>query len=161
MSRNKFYIAIFVVIIITALFLNIWQRRTKFIDTKIGSHYYRLEIANTDARRVKGLSGRDSLGENEGMIFKFPYAGRYIFWMKDMKFPIDIIWLQDNEIIDLTPSARPEEQASEASAAPHSQASEGGFTRYTPRLPANRVIELNAGIIQKESLKIGDTISSP
>lgn len=145
MTHNKFAIGVFVTIILTALILSVWQQRAKFIDLKIGSNYYHLEIADTQAKREKGLSGRDSLGENEGMIFLLPYPARYSFWMKDMKFPLDFVWLLDDKIVDLTPTARPEEGLAV-------------FTDYVPRLPANRVIELNSGTISKESLKIGDVI---
>lgn len=141
MTRNKFCIFIFIIIIATAVVLNVYQRWPKFTDIKIGSYYYHLEIADTFARRVKGLSGRDFLDKESGMLFLFPFADRYVFTTKNMKFPIDIIWLNGNKIVDLTPNAPP-----------------NSSYNFLPRLPINRVIELNAGTIQKESLKIGDVV---
>ncbi len=54
---------------------------------------YNVMLAKTDAERIKGLSGRDKLGTNEGMLFVFKDPGIYPFWMKNMKFPIDIIYI--------------------------------------------------------------------
>lgn len=69
----------------------------------------RAEIAATPENRTKGLSGRPSLKENEGMLFVFDKPGFYSFWMKDMNFPIDIIWISEEmKIIDITKNAKPE-----------------------------------------------------
>ncbi len=59
----------------------------------------RLELAGTDAQRTKGLSGRDSLAVDHGMLFRFDQAGTHCMWMKDMKLPIDILWLDDSDKI--------------------------------------------------------------
>ena len=54
------------------------------------------DVAATNEQRTKGLSGKDALAENESMLFVFDSAQEHSFWMKDMKFPIDIIWLDAN-----------------------------------------------------------------
>src|ERR1035437_11182288 len=59
----------------------------------IGSKKISAEVANTPTARQKGLSGRACISQNEGMLFVFPQSGSYPFWMKDMKFPIDMIWI--------------------------------------------------------------------
>ena len=56
----------------------------------------RVELALTHDQQVKGLSVKDHLKENEGMLFVYEQPSRQGFWMKDMKFPIDIIWLDNN-----------------------------------------------------------------
>jgi uncharacterized membrane protein (UPF0127 family) len=56
----------------------------------------RVYLAATNEQQVKGLSVKDHLKENEGMLFVFEQPTRQGFWMKDMKFPIDIIWLNNN-----------------------------------------------------------------
>ncbi len=64
-----------------------------------------VEIVRTQALREKGLSGRVSLDSDKGMLFIFPEPGRYGFWMPDMHFPIDIIWIDANwRIVDIAPS---------------------------------------------------------
>lgn len=57
------------------------------------------DVAATSDQRSRGLAVRDSLAENESMLFYFPKANEYSFWMKDMKFPIDIIWLDTNRTV--------------------------------------------------------------
>lgn len=66
------------------------------------------DLAITGEQRSKGLAVKDSLAENESMLFYFPKANEYAFWMKDMKFPIDIIWLgTDREVIHIEHSLEP------------------------------------------------------
>jgi uncharacterized protein len=57
------------------------------------------DVAETNEQRTKGLSVKDSLAENEAMLFVFDTAQEYSFWMKNMKFPIDIIWLDSNKTV--------------------------------------------------------------
>lgn len=70
-------------------------------------------IADTEFLRARGLSGRPSLGENEGMLFVFPEERKLSFWMKEMHFPIDIIWIDAGMRVvgisyDLLPESYPE-----------------------------------------------------
>ena len=68
----------------------------------------RLEVAETDRDREQGLSGRANLGADTGMIFVFDEPDQYGFWMKDMKFPIDILWLdRDKKIVTILESVSP------------------------------------------------------
>jgi uncharacterized membrane protein (UPF0127 family) len=57
------------------------------------------EVAQTQGSREQGLSGRDGLSDGEGMLFIFDTPGRYAFWMKDMTFAIDIIWIAEDGTI--------------------------------------------------------------
>ncbi|MFL6491060.1 MAG: DUF192 domain-containing protein [Nitrososphaera sp.] len=57
------------------------------------------DISASNEQRTKGLSIKDSLAENEAMLFVFDNEGEYTFWMKDMKFPIDIIWIDSNKTV--------------------------------------------------------------
>lgn len=57
------------------------------------------DIAATDEQRTKGLSVKDSLAENEAMLFVFDNEGEHTFWMKNMKFPIDIIWIDTDKTV--------------------------------------------------------------
>ncbi len=57
------------------------------------------DISATAEQRIKGLSVRDALAENEAMLFVFDAEGEHKFWMKDMKFPIDIIWISSDKIV--------------------------------------------------------------
>ena len=57
------------------------------------------DVAETNEQRTKGLAFKDALAENEAMVFVFDNAQEHSFWMKDMKFPIDIIWLDSNKTV--------------------------------------------------------------
>lgn len=70
-------------------------------------------IAETDEQRIKGLGGRKILGEEEGMLFPFVESAIQGFWMKDMNFPIDIIWLDEDKTVvgiekEVSPDTYPE-----------------------------------------------------
>jgi len=68
-----------------------------------------LEIMREPQERSRGLSGKELLAENAGMLFIFEPSGAPGFWMKDMKFSIDIIWIgSDKQILDITKSVAPE-----------------------------------------------------
>lgn len=61
----------------------------------------KVTVADTPELRSRGLSGREQLRNGEGMFFIFPEDGIYSFWMKDMKFPIDIIWIsKEGEVVE-------------------------------------------------------------
>lgn len=69
----------------------------------IGSTTIAALIADTPALREQGLSGRDGLPDNAGMLFVFPEAGDYSFWMKGMNFDLDMIWIgSDNRVVGVS-----------------------------------------------------------
>jgi len=65
----------------------------KTISIKAGEQTILAEVSDTDALRTLGLSGRKSLEEGRGMLFIFDKSRMVGFWMKDMNFPIDIVWV--------------------------------------------------------------------
>jgi uncharacterized membrane protein (UPF0127 family) len=66
------------------------------------------DISATNEQRAKGLSGKEGLAENEAMLFVFSNEAKHTFWMKDMKFPIDIIWIDsDNTIVHIEHNLQP------------------------------------------------------
>ncbi|HEY1074558.1 MAG TPA: DUF192 domain-containing protein [Patescibacteria group bacterium] len=103
-----------------------------------------VEIANNGLERTRGLSNRDSLPINRGMLFLFPTSDIYSFWMKDTKIPLDLLWIQDTTIVDIT--TLPAEIPGET------------IPQYQPKAEANRVLELNSGEAAKHGLKIGSHI---
>lgn len=68
-----------------------------------------VDIADTPAKQSKGLGGRASLAWGEGMYFLYEEPAFYAFWMKGMRFPIDIVWIRDGRIIDVAPNVPFEE----------------------------------------------------
>ena len=108
----------------------------------IGGEKYFLYIADTPQKREKGLSLSPFLVNNAGMIFYFDSKDYYSFWMKNMQYPIDIIFLDDTIIIDIFEKVQPESYPE----------------TFTAKKVANIVIELNAEDVKKNNLSIGDNI---
>ncbi len=112
---------------------------------KIGKTQILVEIADTPQKQAQGLSFRKSLPENQGMLFVFEKPSFYYFWMKDMNFPLDFIWINSNEVVDITKNVKPEDFQP-----PNS---------FTSRVETDKVLEVNAGFVEKFKIKIGDKIS--
>ena len=79
----------------------------------VNGHRIRVDIADTEEKRVLGLGERDTIGDDEGMLFVFPEPDFYGFWMKDMQFPLDIVWLdEDFKVVylkeNISPNTYPE-----------------------------------------------------
>ncbi len=115
-------------------------------DIRLNQQTFHVTIAQSRAQRERGLSGRSSLAENEGMLFLFPSEDIYSFWMPDMRFPLDIIWINQNKIVEIARLQPP----SADHPTPES---------YTPSQKADRVVELNAGSTEKFDLHVGDVFS--
>jgi uncharacterized protein len=104
------------------------------------------DISDTDESRARGLMFRESLSDDEGMIFIFPQPGRYSFWMMNMRIPIDIIWIDaKSRIVDITASAAPCANTCET---------------ITPRSDARSVLEVKAGFAGKHAIVIGDPVET-
>lgn len=149
-KKSMIYSAILILIIII-IFLIFWyfKRPSTYetINLRISDRLIRVVLADDFSKRTRGLSGRQQLGEDEGMLFIFPYKDKYSFWMKDMNFPIDIIWISDDKIVGVEESVDPQIDASVIN-----------LKMYHPSEPINYVLELSAGSFQKRNFKIGDLI---
>lgn len=108
----------------------------------INNHRINVEVADTESKKTQGLSNRSNLCPDCGMLFLFDKPGKYGFWMKDMKFPLDFIYFKGTKISDLKENISP-------STFPEIILPENSF---------DKVIEVNAGVISKDSLSIGQTI---
>ncbi len=145
---KKWQFVLFAVIAISFLVLKVydWFYWPKG-DVLFGDKSIKVLIADRPSHQYKGWSDRNSMGSVEGMWFDFNSRAYYIMVMRDMKFPLDIIWIDDGKIIDIAPSLQPEPEREESQ-----------LTQYRPRLPATDVLEVKAGFIAENSLKIGDTV---
>ncbi len=114
----------------------------------IGDAVLTVEVVDTPEKRSKGLGGRDSLGENEGMLFIFSKPDQYKFWMKSMKIPIDIIWIKGDVVVDLLANVLPPSVGQDDSSLP----------LYSASSPVDRVVEVKAGYIDAHNIKIGDKV---
>lgn len=146
-NNLKFYF--FLVFVVSAIFLFFWQRlHWPKANVSLKGQTLQVMVADSIYRQQKGLGGRESLSPYDGMVFPFSLPGNYAFIMKDMKFPIDIIWLKKGEVVDYAPNVKVE-----------SVESESEYIRYTPRSEADMVLELPAGWSKANDLKIGDKMT--
>lgn len=110
----------------------------------IGGRSYAVEVAQTLEQRAKGLAGREELVAGQGMLFLFSGKSRVSFTMKGMLFPLDIIWIAEGKIVDISKQLPPDT---------------GMFaTAYRPAVPVDMVLELSAGVADADGLKIGDSV---
>jgi uncharacterized membrane protein (UPF0127 family) len=147
---NKILIALFFCAMVFAVFS--WYRADAPVQTlpvvvqkpvTIKGTTYSSLIADTDLLRQQGLSYRASLPSNQVMLFIFEKPGVYKFWMKDMNFPIDMVWLNSSKQVvyiekNVSPSTYPQ--------------------AFGPNEDTLYVIELNANETTKLSLSVGDTV---
>lgn len=104
----------------------------------------KVEIAKRESELTKGLSGRQNLEKNSGMLFELSEKKTVTFWMKDMNFPLDIIWIDENIIIGIEKNApRPTGDK---------------IPTFSSPKPVNFVLEVNAGFSEKNNINIGDKV---
>jgi uncharacterized membrane protein (UPF0127 family) len=101
------------------------------------------EVASSKEEQARGLSGRLVLAEGRGMLFVYEKEGNPGIWMKEMRFPIDIVWANSNGIIvtvehEVPPGTYPE--------------------AFYPSSPSSYVLELPAGYAKKHNIAIGGQI---
>lgn len=102
------------------------------------------EIVDTKASRELGLSGRTEMKKDEGMLFVFDDEGRFPFWMKDMQFPIDILWISEGGVVvHVVKNATPESYPSV----------------FVNQLGALYVLELQAGAADEYGIILGSKVS--
>ena len=105
-----------------------------------------LEIVNTRQTMQTGLSGRSFMKENQGMLFDFGSQKQTpAFWMKDMKFNLDLIWISDDKIIGITSNVP-------------APINNKNLPTYFPPSPVNQVLEVSAGWVGRNKIQIGDKI---
>lgn len=103
-----------------------------------------LTVADTDSKRAKGLGGRKYMSQDQGMLFVYDQPGKQCFWMKDMHFALDIVWMDvTKKVVHIARTVRPETY-------PHV---------ICPAVPAQYVIELRAGQATSLDMQTGDTLS--
>jgi len=111
---------------------------------KFGDKTYNFQIADTPAKQELGLSGRENLQPREGMLFTYnkPSEG-LCFWMKDMRFSLDIIWLDSQKrIVHIEPSLAPATYPN----------------TFCPGTAAQYVVEINAGRSRDLGLQTGQKL---
>lgn len=145
--KNTFFAVLGALIILGSLYLFLDQpapaKYQGLTLIQIGQTELKVTLAQTPAERSRGLSGRETLGDNEGMLFIYEEPSQEGFWMKDMNFPIDIIWVDpEMRVIGFEKSVSPD-TFPEIFYSP-------GEVQY--------VLETSAGFVERSNLKVGDLL---
>lgn len=107
----------------------------------------KVEIVNSVESTQQGLSGRDEIG-NDGMLFIFPESSMRTFWMFDMKFDLDFVWINGDEVVGLSKNIKK----------PAPGTINKDIERVSIKKDSNKVLELNAGNIDKYNIEVGDVV---
>lgn len=138
-----FTLGVLLVLLLTRNFGSTLKTKTVLIN----NHQIIVEVADTDSLRTQGLSGRKILPKDYGMLFIFPSASYYRFWMKDMKIPLDFIWIDKDKVVDLTENV----------AIPKSDDLKD-LPTFSSRYPVDKILEVNVGTIKALNISIGNDV---
>lgn len=135
----------FLLLLIGLVGYSAWSAIVNFknqpIALKIGRATFSTEVVRTDASRAKGLSGRSSLARHQAMLFVFDSDDTWGIWMKEMKFPIDIVWLDERKtVVHIEHNVHPDAEP---------------YTVYKPQKPARYVLEIPAGMAKENQIREG------
>lgn len=115
---------------------------------KIDSTEIKIEVAKSNEERSKGLSNRIKLSDNSGMVFVFPKNSKPVFWMKDTKIALDIIWINNNKIVGIEKDVQPEPNIID-----------NKLKKYPAPSEIDYVLEVNGGFSDKHNIKVDQMIS--
>lgn len=107
------------------------------------------EIASTSLEQTRGLSFRPSLGANDGMLFVFATGSVQSFWMKDMNFPLDMIWISGTTVVGFAQNVP----------APAPGTPLWNLPVYVSPGDTDKVLEVNAGTVAKYNIRVGDAVT--
>lgn len=130
-----------------AVFLVSWhafssQSQAKMTMKIDGRYNFQMETAITQDQKSRGLGKREEICENCGMFFLFDVPGQYSFWMKDMQFPLDILWIRGDKIVYIARNIPPDFSGT-----------------LKPAEDADRVVEINAGLCDRLGINKGSQIT--
>ncbi|PWU23048.1 hypothetical protein C5B42_04235 [Candidatus Cerribacteria bacterium 'Amazon FNV 2010 28 9'] len=148
-KKNGIIFFVGLLFILGLLFVQKFLLTTRYTLTTItiGSLTLHVEIAKTPDAMTKGLGDRNSIG-SDGMLFILPSRQVPYFWMKDMRFGLDFVWIDDGKVAALTPDAPAEPGVSDAQ-----------LKIYSPKTAMTQVLEINEGDIAKWGIKMGDQVN--
>lgn len=139
---------IFLVIFFLCLgFAKLWQYHWSDAVISLAGENLHVLVAKNNYQQYRGLGKRDSLDGYDGMLFLYSSERQHAIVMREMRFDIDIIWLNRGVVVDFAPNVLIEPNVPNAN-----------LLRYQPRTNANMVLEVPAGWVDKVGLKIGDRL---
>lgn len=151
MLKNKLFLFFVVFFFISFIVFNSYSTFSKTLLCKrfqcimINDIIVYTEAAKTPEEKQRGLSGKRSINTNEGMLFSFPERIKPAFWMKDMLFPIDIIWIANKKVVQIDENLLPPPKYSEPMI-------------YRPNRDIDYVLEVNAFFCKKNNIRVGNSV---
>jgi uncharacterized protein len=146
MKKSSIALGIVVLILVLGVLLIFVLRRSSGGISKVcfAEKCFNVEIADTPAKRETGLMFRESLPENQGMLFIFESSGEHDFWMKNTLIPLDMIWIDANLNVADIKTAEP--------------CNESVCQLLAPEKDALYVLEINRGLAGENEIKVGDKV---
>lgn len=133
-------------ILITLFSLWFYSRHPLQTTVSVRDATFLADVAVTGKEKELGLGNRKDLPKDHGMLFVYDHKEKYPFWMKNMHFPIDIIWIDDRTIVDITKNV------------PVSNNPIDSLPIYYPAVPVDKILEINAGLSDIYSISVGDRV---
>ena len=140
-GKTRIYLLLFIIIgLAIIVFLSTQNYPSKLV---MGGKTYTVDVSDSSFTQSRGYSGRAPITKSEGMIFVFDTIDKHGFWMKDMLFSIDIVWVDENYFINhIEKSVSPETYPKV----------------FVPSVAGKYVLEVAAGEVDKLGVKIGDKV---
>ena len=118
----------------------------------VGETEVEVKYADSKSERANGLSNVETLPESSGLLFIFEVPQTQpSFWMKDMNFPIDIIWISADKVVQVDYDVPP----------PEPNTPDEELTIYSPKQPIDYVLEVNGGFSAKNNIEVGSPVVLP
>lgn len=156
MKMTKIILFLVIVAISILLFMrqsvqrsDLTKKDASTVPVRIGTQTLSVEVVTTAETITKGLGGRSAIG-SDGMLFVMQKRDIPYFWMKDMQFDLDFLWIDRDKIVDIT-----------ANVPAQTGAADSELRVYAPKVPVTHVLEIPAGDSRKRNIAIGDTVSIP
>ncbi len=143
-----FLVSVLIFVLIVAVYRGKSQKEQSTQTTIINKTPIKVTVADTDSERTQGYSNHPPISYNEGMLFIFPFRGNYTFWMKDMLFDLDFIYIRSDHIVDIIENVK----------APSNN--NGEIVYVTSPEPFEKILEVKSGFIKKNKIKVGDRIQT-
>lgn len=140
--RKKLLLLVLILLLIPVSYF--YYKNYNNLSVSIKGVNVKVRLAKTPKETEQGLSGVTNLGKNEGMLFLMGKKNIYTFWMKDMKIPLDIIWIADNKIVYISSNVPVEDNSQ--------------LTLYHPKQAVNYVLEVNSGFCHRNNINPGDAV---
>lgn len=143
MKLHHFFVAILLVVMLWIAWASFFEGKQwrRMYTIELNQEQYRAVGSLTPAQHAQGLSNRDYIGA-DGMLFLFDQENRPTFWMKDMRFALDFIWIKDDRVVDIHERVQPPSDV---------------YTRrfVTPSKNVDSVLEVPAGFVDEHNITIG------